>query len=223
VPSLAQVKLGFTDRTIQQYDVKSFDTDKVPARALAVARCAVEFVDEYRDTPAFNVSAFQQAGFLTSSTGQLAWKEAGDTKLGGYFTINAPGTRAVIGFHEGQKCALGEVTILPQCPFAAIYVTAQEPDKDIRASKKLLITAVARARNTGMKFNDAGNSLLDRGKPPILMEPVKATISILRPGTPKLVFLDHDGLRTTATLPVENGTFTIDGTRDKTPYYLLEF
>ncbi len=25
------------------------------------------------------------------------------------------------------------------------------------------------------------------------------------------------------TLPVENGTFTIDGTRDKTPYYLVEF
>jgi hypothetical protein len=42
VPSLAQVKLGFDDRTIQQYDVKSFDTDKVPARALAVARCAVD-------------------------------------------------------------------------------------------------------------------------------------------------------------------------------------
>ena len=115
------------------------------------------------------------------------------------------------------------MTIVPQCPFAAIYVTAQEPDKDIATSKNLLITAIARARNTGMKFNDAGNSLLDRGKPPILMEPVKATITLLKPGTPKLVLLDHDGLRTATTLPVENGTFTIDGTRDKTPYYLIEF
>jgi hypothetical protein len=229
VPSLAGrgersfARTGFTDRTIQQYDVKSFDTDKVPARALAVARCAVEFTDQYRDTPAFNVSAFQQAGFLTSSTGQLSWKEAGDTKLGGYFVIDTPGTKAVVGFSEGQTCQLGEVTIAPQSSFSAIYVTAQEPDKDIGTSKKLLITAIARARNTGMRFNDAGNSLQDRGKLPILMEPVKATITILKPDTPKLVLLDHDGLRTATTLPVENGTLTLDGARDKTPYYLIEF
>jgi hypothetical protein len=223
VPSLAQVKLGFTDRTIQQYDVKSFDTDKVPARALAVARCAVEFTCEYRDTPAFNLSPYQKEGFLTSSTGQLRWKEAGDVKLGGYFTIDTPGTKAVVGFAGGQSCKLGEVTITPQCPFAAIYITAREPDKDISTSRKLLITAIARARNTDMKFNDVGDSLLDRGKPPILMEPVKATITLAKPGTPKLSLLDHDGLRTQTTLPIQNGTFTIDGLHDKTPYYLLEF
>lgn len=223
VPALAQVKLGFTDRTIQEYDVKSFDTDKVPARALAVARCAVEFTDEYRDTPAFDLSAFQKRGVLASSTGQLRWEEAAGTKLGGCITIDTPGTKAVVGFAEGRPRQLGEVTITAQCPFAAIYVTAQEPDKDIRSSKKLFITAIARARNTGMKFNDAGDSLLDRGKPPILMEPVKATITLSRAGTPKLFLLDHDGLRTQTTLPVENGTFTIDGARDKTPYYLLEF
>jgi len=223
VPSLAQVKLGFDDRTIQEYDVKSFDTDKVPARALAVARCAVEFTEEYRDTPVFDVGLFQKDGFLTSSTGQLSWKEAGDTKLGGYFTIDTPGTKAVVGFAEGQPCRLGEVTITSQCPFAAIYITAQEPDRSIATSKKLLITAIARARNTGMKFNDTGDSLLDRGKPPILMEPVKATITLSKPGSPKLYLLDHDGLRTQTTLPVKNGTFTIDATRDKTPYYLVEF
>ncbi|MBM4025797.1 MAG: glycoside hydrolase family 5 protein [Planctomycetes bacterium] len=223
VPSLAQAKLGFTDRTIQQYDVKSFDTDKVSARAVAVARCAVEFTDRYRDTPAFDLSPFQKDGFLTSSTGQLSWKEAPDTKLGGYFLIDTPGTKAVVGFAEGQVCRFGEVTITPESPFAAIYVTAQEPDKTIGTSKKLLITALARARNTGMQFNDAGNSLLDRGKPPILLEPVKATITIAKPGTPRLIPLDHDGLRTPRPLPIQNGVLTIDGARDKTPYYLLEY
>ncbi len=223
VPSLADVKLGFADRTVQEYDVKSFDTDKVPSRALAVARCAVEFTDRYRDTPAFDLRPFQKEGFLTSSTGQLRWKEAADVKLGGYFTIDTPGTKAVVGFAEGQVCRLGEVTIAPESPFAAIYVTAQEPDKNISSSRKLLITAIARARNTGMKFNDAGNSLLDRGKPPILMEPVKARITIARTGVQKLWLLDHDGLRTQTTFPMENGTYTIDGARDQTPYYLVEF
>jgi hypothetical protein len=188
-----------------------------------VARCAVEFTDQYRDTPAFDIGPFQKNGFLTSSTGQLRWKEAPDVKQGGYFTIDTPGTKAVVGFAEGQTCRLGDVTITVQSPFAAIYVTAQEPNKDLKTSKKLLITAIARARNTGMKFNDAGDSLLDRGKPPILMEPVKATITVAGAGVQKLSLLDHDGLRTPTTLAVNNGTFTIDGVRDKTPYYLVEF
>jgi len=223
VPSLAQGKLGFNDRTIQQYDVKSFDTDKVPARALAVARCAVEFTDEYRDTPAFDLSPFEKEGLLTSSTGQLRWRESPDAKLGGYFTIDTPGTKAVVGFAEARECRFGDVTISPQCPFAAIYITAQERDRDIATSRKLLITAIARARNTGMEFTDAGDGLLNRGKPPILMESVKATITIDRPGATKLRLLDHDGLRTESTLPLQDGVVVIDTARDKTPYYLLEF
>ena len=215
-------KLGFVDRTVQQYDVKSFDTDKVPARALAVARCAIEFTDQYRDTPTFDLAPFEKDGFLASSTGQLRWKESPDAKLGGYFTIDTPGTKAVVGFAEGVECRLGDVTITPQCPFAAIYVTVREREgaKDV---SPLLITAIARARNTGMQFNDAGDELLDRGKSPILLEPVKAIITINRPGASRLRLLDHDGLRTETTLPIQNGAVVIDGARDKTPYYLIEF
>jgi len=223
VPSLAEVKLGFIDRTVQEYDVKSFDTDKVPARALAVARCAVQFTEEYRDTPACDVAPFQKDGWLVSSTNQLRWREGGDAKLGGCFTIDTPGTKAVVGFAEGQPCRLGDVTITPQCPFAAIYVTAREPDKDIATSNRLLIVAIARARNTGMKFNDAEDSLVDRGNPPILMEPVKATIALGKAGHPKVYLLSHDGLRTKTTLPTENRTVSIDTARDKTPYYVVEF
>jgi hypothetical protein len=223
VPSLAQAKLGFDDRTIQQYDVKTFDTDKVPARALAVARCAIEFTGEYRDTPAFNLGPFERDGLLVSSTGQLRWRESPDAKLGGYFMIDTPGTKAVVGFADGKECRLGDVTITPECPFAAIYVTAQEPDKDIATSKKLLITVLARARNTGMRFRETGDELLDRGKSPILMEPVQATIKIHRPGASALRLLDHDGLSAGITLSIQNGTVAIDSSRDKTPYYLVEF
>ena len=58
VPSLDQQKLGFQDKVTQQYDVKAFETDKVPAAALAVARCGVQFTDSYRQTPEFDVTKF---------------------------------------------------------------------------------------------------------------------------------------------------------------------
>jgi len=222
VRSLAEIRLGFADRVVQQYDVKTFDTDKVPARALAVARCAVEFTDAYQDTPAFDLGPFEKGGALVSSTGQLKWYE-GQSRLDGYFTIDTPGTKAVVGFAEGRRCRLGNVTIESRCPFAAIYVTAREPNEDIETSRKLLVVAIARARNTAMKLSRSGDEIIERGQGPIKMEPVRARITIDRPGRSTVRLLDHDGLPTDRTLSIQNGAFEIEGAVDKTPYYLVEF
>lgn len=222
VPSLHEGKLGFDDKVSQEHDVKAFDSGAVPAQTLAVARSVVEFTDEFVPTPAFDLTPYLQDGALTSSTGQLRWTQSTDPR-GGHFTIDSPGTKAVVGFAAGSNCDLGEVHVAPASPFAAIYVTALEPDKDVATSDKLLITAIARARNTGQKLNDAENQLLAPGEAPILMEPVQATINLRRKGTPHVTLLDHDGLPTDATLPVEDGTIRIDTGRDRTMYYLVSF
>ena len=85
-----------------------------------------------------------------------------------------------------------------------------------------MVVAIARARNTGMKvFNDC--RLLARGTGPVVMEPVRARISIRKTGSPTVELLDHDGCRTGKTLRVDNGVFDIDGARDKTCYYLVTY
>ena len=219
VPSLAEGKLGFEDKVAQQHDVKTFDSDKVPARTLAVARCVVQFTDAYRDTPAFDLAKYVRGGAYTSATGQLRWAE-GDKRLSGYFTIDSPATKAVVGFAEGKTCTLGEVTLAPQGRFGAVYVTARDADKTLATAKNLLIVAVARARNTGMKvYQDS--RILSRGKPPVVMEPVRARIRIRGKAEPTVHVLDHDGCKTGRTLPVRNGEIEIDGARDKTCYYLV--
>lgn len=222
-PSLVEGKVGFRDQTIQQHDVKSFNTDKVPARALAVARAGIVFTDAFQETPEFDIQPFERDGYLYSSTGQLRWREGDDDSLSGYFCIDTPGTQAVVGFAEGRSIQLGDVTIAPESHYGAIYVSAQTPDGSIASSNSLLITAIARARNTGMEFNSTGDGLLERGAPPIVMEPVRATITLHREGTPTVYALDHDGLRTEIRIPIDNGAFRIDGERDKTPYYLVVY
>ena len=127
VPSLAEGKLGLNDKVEQQYDVKTFTSEQVPAASLAVVRSAVKFTDEYRDTPTFDPKTFLADDFYTSVTGQLRWK-LGDSKLSGYFTINTNATKAVVGFAEGQTCDLGIVAIRPECRYAAIYVTAKRTE-----------------------------------------------------------------------------------------------
>ncbi|MBN2327983.1 MAG: beta-galactosidase [Candidatus Omnitrophica bacterium] len=222
VPSLHEGKLGFEDQVKQQYDVKTFDSDKVSAQTLAVARSDVEFTEEYRETPAFDLAPFRQDGFYVSSTNQLRWKE-GSSKLDGFFTINTDAEKAVVGFADNELCKLGTVEILPQCRYGAIYVTAQGQDETLASTRSVLITAIARARNTNMKFNKEENELLSEGGGPILMEPVKASITIRKEGSPTVFLLNHDGLKTERTLPIQDGVVEIDGARDKTPYYLIQY
>jgi hypothetical protein len=222
VPSIFQGKLGFDDKIVQGYDDKELDSSKVPARALAVARCVVNFTPDWRETPVFDLKPYLENGFGVSANQQLRWKES-DQATGGFFTMNTPGTKAVVGFAAGQPCPLGEATITPQSKFAAVYVTALDKDATVANAKRLLVVAMARARNTGMKFGLAGNELLDKGAGPVRMEPVKAAIAIAGRAVQQVNILDHDGARTGKTLPVKNGAFTIDGAADQTPYYEVVF
>ncbi len=222
MPSLFEGRLDFEDQVgSHEYDVRTFDSDKVPSRALAVARSEIRFTDEPRPTPQFDLEPYVENGVYVSDTGQLRWRE-GEERLDGHFTVNTPGTKAVVGFAGGQTAVLDMVTIEPRSRFAAIYVTARDRDEDIESGANLLVVAIARARNTGMKVVD-DYLVLDSGGAPIVMEPVEAEIRIDRPGEPTVHVLDHNGRRTGRTLPVENGTFTIDGARDRTPYYLISY
>ncbi len=221
VPSLAEGKLGFTEKVTQQHDVKTFDGDKVSARALAAARCVVDFTDAYRDTPAFDLSKYVKDGVTTSATGQLRWYE-GKSKLDGSFTMDTAGTKAVVGFAQGKTCKLGDVTITPQSRFAAIYVTAQGKDETIATAKSVLVVAIARARNTGAKIV-LDSRILAKGTAPVVMEPVRAVIRIPRAAEATVHVLDHDGCKTGKTLPIEDGILAIDTAKEKTPYYLVTY
>ena len=220
-PSLFDCKLGFEDKVEQAHDVKTFDSDKVPSTSLATSRCVIDFTDAPTETPVFDLAPFRRGDALISSTKQLAW-QAGAHKMDGHFTMDTPGTKAVVGFARGRSYTLGDVSIESDSRFAAIYVTAQKRDETIATAGKILITAIARARNTDMKIF-ADTVLLDKGKGPVLMEPVKAKIQLKRAGTPTVRLLDHDGAATDKTVPVQDGSFTIDGTRDKTCYYVVEY
>jgi hypothetical protein len=222
--ALFEGKIGFDDKVVQGYDQKELDSSKVPARALAVARSVVDFTPKYLETPTFSLKPYEQNGALISATKELSWTEAPQgTSAGGFFTIDTPATKAVVGFAPAQKFTLGNATIEPASRYSAIYVTVRGATGTIENAKELLIVAMARARNTGQKFSPDGSAMLTKGDGPILMEPVKARISLRRAGTPQVFALDHDGKLTETKIPVQNGAFEIDGARDKTPYYLVRY
>lgn len=227
IASLDEANVGFDEKTTQQWDFKGFDSDVFPARALAAARGVVQFTDTFEPTQTFDLAPYEKDGAITASTGQLRWV-AGKTPQDGHIEINTPGTQAVVGFAQGLTAKLADATITPASRFGAIYLSAQSEEGTIAKDPGVLITAISRARNRDAVI--AGdNFLFDAGVQrevwpptgPVVMEPVLAEIAFQRPGKPTVHILDHNGVKTGKTVPIENGKLRIDTGRDQTPFYLV--
>jgi len=221
LPSIKAGRLGFRGLTRQQHDEKSFSTDQVPMEALAATRVAVSFTDSFEPTPKFDMSPYREGDTIVSATKQLRWTPAPEgTSKGGYFTMNTPGTKAFAGFAPGEQAFdLGDgFAITPEKGFAVIYLTAKEPGQTLADAREIVLTAMARTRNSGMKFNEEGNKILDAGDAPLRMEPVRATL--LLPFDGRLEVLDQDGNKPLESRPFKK-SLRIDGAQDRTPFYLI--
>lgn len=219
LPSMLQGRLGFDDSGSAEGDIKTSDSATVPAEAMAVGKMEVRFTKAFEPTPKFDTKPFSKGGILTSSTNQLAWL-AGEAKKSGWFTVNTPATQALVGFASGKTAELNDAAITSRTKFASIYLTARDKESTLANGKAVLITALARARNTGMKI--VGPLLTQRGQTPILMEPVVAEITLKRQGG-TIHVLNLAGQKTGVLLPVNNGKVVIDTAKDKTCWYLVTY
>ncbi|MGA2033047.1 MAG: hypothetical protein ABSG68_12375 [Thermoguttaceae bacterium] len=211
-------RFSFADTVAQQGDVKTFG-GSVPPEALAAGRVVVEFTERPQASTFPRMEQYRRGTAIVSTTKQLAWDTAG----GGSFVVNTPGTKALVGFAQDRPFALGEVTIRCDCPYASLFLTALEPKATLRDTRHALLTAVARNCNTGFKYFALDGRVLDNGTAPLLLEPVKATITIAGRPIRSVNVLDHDGRRTGKTLSFGDGSFSIDGARDRTMYYEVMF
>jgi len=221
IPSIQEGKLGFIGQVIQQHDVKTFSSDKLPPEALAALRVMVNFTDEFQETNPLDSSALYSGDTVVSSTGQLRWvNTTGSTNRGGYVTINTPATKAFIGFAPGDSSLdLGDgYRITPKKGFSVIYLTAPDAGETLGTAKEIIVTAMARVRNTGMELNEERSRITTVGEPPLQLEPVRAEVEV--PFKGNLSILDHDGNQSVLERPFQD-KFSIDGEVDKSPFYLI--
>lgn len=213
---LATGKFNFSDKVDQQGDIKSF-TGTVPPEALAAGRVVVEFTDKPAPSTLPDLAPFKNGSTILSTTKQLAW----NTADGGHLTIDTPATKALVGFAQDKPAKLGDITLTSQSPYASILLTSAEKSADLATCKTALLSIVARSSNSGFKTFSIDNRILDNGKGPILLEPVKAQVTFTR-AVEKVEILDQDGRPTSNTLPSQL-PLQIDTARDKTLYYRIHF
>lgn len=150
-------------------------------------------------------AAYRGASVVSAKDGGLSWHRNTKTIL-----VTTPRTQAVIGHLEGTTELAGS-RIAGKTPFASLIFTPLD-DTDLAKSKHILITALARDKQTGAKYSDDGTKLLAVGTAPLLLEPVQAAITLKGAPPVSVRPLDPYGVPKKETVPVgKDGTFQIDG------------
>ncbi len=160
------------------------DRKPVPLAAALVGKVGYRFVAKDRPPLVKDISKYWDATNLVarSITGELTWDAAK-----GCVRIDTPRTQAVIGFLSAEPHNLGAVSLKSPTRFGALYVTAMDGHSPIREARRLLITAVGPARNTGMEYAETTQKsqfsgpfwrLKSEGTAPALLEAVIGELRI---------------------------------------------
>lgn len=206
------------DATQGGYDAKTLVVSGgTPLEFLGVGRVLVDFSEAAAKPAGIDPLSFwnRDTRILRSTTNELAWDYGRERIL-----VTAPRTQAIVGRPGSEPIALPAVTATIKTPFVSLLFTALD-DAPLADSKRILITALARDRQTGARYSADNKTLEAAGTPPLLLEPVVATLKFAtRPA--KVTPCDHYGVPAATSVPIHSdGSFQIDGTH-QAYYYELQ-
>lgn len=171
----------------------------IPVEVRRIAKTGVALVDNGDQTGDLSKSnialreyaakMLEKTGKLTSVNGQLRT----DMK-NNIFEINTAKTQGYIGKIGGTTGVLDNMNVNIDNAFGVVTLTSLSYD-DIDSAEKLLLTTVARWRNTGTRYSSDGQKMLVAGENPMIAEPVTGYVDIKTNGKYSVYCLDQSGQR----------------------------
>jgi hypothetical protein len=182
---------------------------ETPPEVAAIGRVSVKVAEDAGQSAKTDWDRHwnRSTGVVTSNTDELTWDYAGRV-----VTVRADKTQAVMGFAGGKRFDLpaAAVEVDADTPFVSLILTALD-DRPLRSSAHILVTALARDRQLGARYNEDGSQLLDTGGPPLLLEPVQARITFKGPTVLSARPLDVYGVPVASEVERTGSRITIDG------------
>lgn len=219
-PALGDVFAG-VDALEQKHGTTGYDENELlaqgdtPVESLAVGRVTLKIADGQGPSQPADLSGWfnPRARTVRSNTGQLTWDYGRRVVL-----VHAPRTQGIIGFAGGGVYDLPGVAVEAiDTPFLVLLFTPLD-NRSLVESQHILITAMAQDKQLGAVYNETGTELLQAGGPPLLLEPVQATLRFKGDRVTSARAVDVYGVPTDLELERDGNTIRIDG-RYGTYYY----
>ncbi len=185
-----------------------------PLEVFAMGRVTMGFGGGKSEAADFSKLWNKEALVIESATGEMTWDYGREL-----VTVHPPKTQAILGKAGGRTIVLPGVTATVKTPFVSLIFTPLD-NADLAESKRVLITAMARDKQSGARYSADGTKLEAVGTAPLLMEPVEATLKFKGAKPSSVTACDPYG----APIPgrkleiQDDGSFAIDG-RQQAYYY----
>jgi len=157
----------------------------------------------------------QGAQVIESMTGELTW-DYGQ----GVVTLHGDKTQAIVGFAGGHHFDLPGVSVDVSTEFVSLIFTPLD-DEPLVDSEHILVTAMAKDKQTNAQFSTDYSQLEVLGGSPLMLEPVQATITFGGDAITSARVVDVFGVPTRTDVERSGNTITIDG-RYQTYYYEVQ-
>lgn len=240
IPSMALLYRRGLVRPAQERRLFSWPESEIPALMAGnigygvpqvVERLKGDVSDVWRGSVACRITAEGEAALsgrsgqrvpvLRSDTGEIVIDRA--EKGAESLQVNAPAARLLIGYVGGRDVMLGDVRLRvgkgTLRNYANISLVALD-EKPVCASRRLLLTAVARVENKGQQWDEKRTCVSnDWGEGPTLAEPVPFTLTL--PGSGWQARPLNGKGQVTATVAMPGSELTRDASH-ATVWYLLE-
>lgn len=117
-----------------------------------------------------------QPAEIVSDTGELGWRHTDESR--GVITLATPRSQSLIGFVRGSGETTPHLAADVTNDFCVLTLTALDEHTIAQSQKLLLVATTGAAVNTGQQFAEDGQTLAEWGKGPVLMEPVKGSVTL---------------------------------------------
>jgi hypothetical protein len=145
-------------------------------------------------TDAGSLTAVRQ---LAPPSNALRWEGRGTNEA--LFQVDSPRSKLLIGYLGGRKLQVGswDVEVPLDGPNFAVLALSSPENQPIEAARSLLVTAVGRAENTGMRWNADRTSVgRNWGTGPVLVQGIEANLAVpIRARSAAVYALDVTGKR----------------------------
>lgn len=179
----------------------------VPEEVFAMGRVTIDFKGGKAENADFKPMWDESAKTITSATGELVWDYGKETIL-----VKSAKTQGLVGRTAGRQIELPGVSVKTSTEFVSLIFTPLD-DAPLADSKRVLVTALARDKQSGAKYSDDGTKLEAVGTAPLLLEPVQAEILLKGSKPVEVRALDYQGAPKKGSVAVKaDGSFVIDGT-----------
>jgi hypothetical protein len=198
-------------------DARQQAANATPSEWYAVGRVSTKVGDGLGSSVKGDVSGYWDVTgkVVTSNTGQLVWDYGNQV-----VEARSDRTQGVIGFAGGQSYDLPGLTVSVDTGFVSLLFTSLD-GLPILNSTHILVTALARDKQVGARYSEDGKTLISVGSDPLMLEPVKATITMKGGALSGVRAVDVYGVPTKKAVPLSGNTFTIDG-RYQSFYYEIK-